>query len=127
MHACNGRYEAKLAKIRKTNRTSITDVSDAGGGSPPVPPLGNGNGRSHRESFKNGGPGEVVEPGGDYTFNYEELKKPAKELPAGVDPSKREQYLSDAEFLQVLGSPRGDFEKLKGWKQNQLKKAAGLF
>ena len=28
--------------------------------------------------------------------------------------------------MKVLGSPRSTFNNLKGWKQNQLKKAAGL-
>ena len=43
------------------------------------------------------------------------------------DPRKREQYLKDDEFIKALGSPRSEFEKLKPWKQQQLKKAAGLF
>lgn len=61
------------------------------------------------------------------TFSYEDLKKPVGELPAGVDPRKKEAYLTDEVFVKVLGSPRGVFEKLKPWKQQQLKKAAGLF
>ena len=28
--------------------------------------------------------------------------------------------------MKVMGSPRSTFNNLKGWKQNQLKKAAGL-
>jgi hypothetical protein len=62
-----------------------------------------------------------------YTFNYEELKKDPTDLPAGVDPRKREQYLSDADFEKVLGSPRAEFNAFKPWKQQQVKKAAGLF
>jgi len=46
---------------------------------------------------------------------------------AGVDPTKKEQYLSDAEFEKVLGSPRGEFNQMKAWKQAQIKKAKGLF
>lgn len=46
---------------------------------------------------------------------------------AGVDPTKKEQYLSDAEFASVMGSPRGEFNALKPWKQSQIKKAKGLF
>ena len=63
----------------------------------------------------------------NYQFSYEDLKKPVEELPSGVDPRKKETYLSDEVFVKVLGSPRGVFEKLKPWKQQQLKKAAGLF
>ena len=67
-------------------------------------------------------------PDGKYTLNYEELKKSSVELaPLGLDLSKREQYLSDQDFVKVLGSPRGEFNAMKAWKQNQLKKAAGLF
>jgi hypothetical protein len=63
----------------------------------------------------------------DGTYNYDDLKKPTDQLPAGVDPMKREQYLSDAEFESVLGSPRAEFNAMKGWKQQQIKKAKGLF
>ena len=69
----------------------------------------------------------IVPPGGSYTLNYEELKKPADQLPSGLDLTKREQYLSDAEFLKVLGSPRATFNEMKPWKQAQAKRAAGLF
>merc|ERR1711907_412672 len=58
-----------------------------------------------------------------HKVDYETLKKGA--VP-GVDPTKKEQYLSDAEFEKVLGSPRGEFNKLKPWKQNQIKKTTGL-
>ena len=33
----------------------------------------------------------------------------------------------DEVFVKVLGSPRETFNKLKPWKQTQLKKAAGLW
>ena len=69
----------------------------------------------------------IVPPDGSYTLNYEELKKPADQLPKGLDLTKREQYLSDSEFMQVLGSPRATFASLKPWKQAQVKRAAGLF
>ena len=58
-------------------------------------------------------------------LNYEELTSPTP--PSFVDPTKKETYLSEAEFEKVLGSPRGVFQKLKPWKQQQIKKAAGLF
>jgi len=70
---------------------------------------------------------DFADPGSNYAFNYEQLKVPAEQLPKGVDPRKREQYLKDEDFIKALGSPRGEFESLKPWKQNQLKKAAGLF
>ena len=49
------------------------------------------------------------------------------QIPAGADPTKKESCLSDADFEKLLGSPRAEFEQMKPWKQQQLKKAAGLF
>jgi len=61
-----------------------------------------------------------------------ELKMPYSQLahgsaPPEVDPTMKEQYLTDAEFEQIMGSSRSEFNKLKQWKKNQIKKAAGLF
>ncbi|XP_035268680.1 advillin [Anguilla anguilla] len=55
------------------------------------------------------------------------LNRTPDELPAGVDPGKREEYLSDADFEARLGSSRADFYRLPKWRQNHLKKLAGLF
>ena len=57
-------------------------------------------------------------------LSYEQLKAG---LPEGVDPAKKEQYLSDADFEKVMKSPRAAFNEMKAWKQQQLKKAAGLY
>jgi len=106
-------YQAKLDAIKAANPVEEPEA--------PPPPKRNsvGSGEVFSQDF--------AEPGADYSVNYDELKKPAEQLPKGVDPRKREQYLSDADFEKVLGSPRGEFNSLKPWKQNQLKKAAGLF
>jgi hypothetical protein len=110
-------YEAKLAALKAANPVDVSEPAEE------EPPL---------TSRKSVGSGEIFdkdfeEAGGNYMFNYEELTKPVDQLPAGVDPRKREQYLKDEDFEKVLNSPRGVFEKLKPWKQQQLKKAAGLF
>ncbi|KAG5268574.1 hypothetical protein AALO_G00214070 [Alosa alosa] len=55
------------------------------------------------------------------------LNKAPNELPTGVDPSRREDYLSDADFEGLLGCTKGDFQRLPRWRQNDLKKKAGLF
>lgn len=55
------------------------------------------------------------------------INKAADELPAGVDPSQREDYLSDVDFENILGTTRADFRRLPKWRQNDLKKKAGLF
>lgn len=55
------------------------------------------------------------------------INKPAGELPQGVDPGQREDYLSDVDFEKLLDTTRADFKRLPKWRQNDLKKKAGLF
>uniref|UniRef100_A0A8C5VZS3 Supervillin n=1 Tax=Microcebus murinus TaxID=30608 RepID=A0A8C5VZS3_MICMU len=51
----------------------------------------------------------------------------ARPLPEGVDPLKLEIYLTDDDFECALDMTRDEFGALPGWKQANLKKAAGLF
>jgi hypothetical protein len=66
---------------------------------------------------------------GDYAdpastkFSYDELL--AK--PATVDPTKREEYLSDADFSTVFGMDRAAFTALPAWKRANAKKDKKLF
>ncbi|KAM4881344.1 advillin [Thomomys bottae] len=55
------------------------------------------------------------------------LKTVDQELPEDVDPAKKENYLSEKDFVSVFGITRGQFTALPGWKQLQLKKEKGLF
>lgn len=48
-------------------------------------------------------------------------------LPDGVDPTKKEQYLTEADFQKHMGMSKADFNKLPAWKGNVLKKKVGLF
>ena len=57
-------------------------------------------------------------------FSLETLKTM---LPQGVDNAKKEQYLSDEDFLKAFDVDRAAFSKLPGWKQQASKKKAGLF
>jgi len=50
-----------------------------------------------------------------------------EDLPEGVDPSRKEEYLNDAEFQQVLGMQKDEFSCLPGWKQTNMKKTKKLF
>ncbi|CAJ1354843.1 unnamed protein product, partial [Effrenium voratum] len=59
-------------------------------------------------------------------YSHDQLKA-SQGRPDDVDPSRREQYLSDAEFLSVFGMPFGDFQKQPKWKQQNVKKAKDLF
>ncbi|XP_036400922.1 villin-1 [Megalops cyprinoides] len=51
----------------------------------------------------------------------------ADDLPEGVDPTKKEEYLSHEDFALVLGMSRLDFYSMPLWKQQNLKKEKGLF
>ncbi|NXS67271.1 VILI protein, partial [Pandion haliaetus] len=51
----------------------------------------------------------------------------AEDLPRGVDPSRKEYYLSDQDFQAVFGMSHSAFGKLPLWKQQKLKKDKGLF
>ncbi|XP_061661016.1 villin-1 [Syngnathoides biaculeatus] len=55
------------------------------------------------------------------------INKPASELPPGVDPCHKENFLSDDDFERLLGMGRVEFQRLAVWRQNELKKKAGLF
>ncbi len=48
-------------------------------------------------------------------------------FPEGVDKSKREEYLSDADFQKVFKQTKEEFAKFPKWKQTELKKKAKLF
>ncbi|XP_009703848.1 PREDICTED: villin-1-like, partial [Cariama cristata] len=51
----------------------------------------------------------------------------AEDLPRGVDPSRKEYYLSNEDFQAVFGMSRPAFSTLPLWKQQKLKKDKGLF
>jgi hypothetical protein len=62
------------------------------------------------------------DPSGTY-YTLEELHK----RPQGVDTSKLESYLRNAEFLKIFGMTKKNFESLPAWKKTNLKKAQKLF
>jgi len=45
----------------------------------------------------------------------------------GVDPSKKELYLSDPEFLSHFGVTKKDFNGFAKWKHQSEKKRLGIF
>ncbi|NXI09346.1 VILI protein, partial [Irena cyanogastra] len=51
----------------------------------------------------------------------------AEDLPRGVDPSRKEDHLSDEDFQAAFGMNRSAFSNLPLWKQQKLKKDKGLF
>ncbi|XP_069967787.1 platelet binding protein GspB isoform X5 [Bactrocera oleae] len=48
-------------------------------------------------------------------------------LPEGVDPTRLELYLNEADFQTALGMTSAEFEQMPVWKQTNLKKERGLF
>jgi hypothetical protein len=54
----------------------------------------------------------------------ESFKPPSND---GVDPAKREFYLSDKEFQETFNMSKDEFYQLKKWRQVELKKKNGLF
>ncbi len=46
-------------------------------------------------------------------YTHEELKG----FPTGVDPTRKEEYLSDEDFLALFGMTLAAFNDLKKWKQ----------
>mmetsp|Transcript_4924 Transcript_4924/g.15709 ORF Transcript_4924/g.15709 Transcript_4924/m.15709 type:complete len:847 (+) Transcript_4924:143-2683(+) len=63
--------------------------------------------------------------GAGHTITYETLK--ADPPPTGIDVTRKEDYLSDADFAAVFKCTRAEYKELKPWKQQQLKKSVGLF
>jgi hypothetical protein len=59
-------------------------------------------------------------------FPLKQLKSPGP-YPNGVDASRREEFLSPAEFQQVFNMTKDQFQALAKWKQQQFKKQHGLF
>uniref|UniRef100_A0A8C7DFI5 Villin-1 n=1 Tax=Oncorhynchus kisutch TaxID=8019 RepID=A0A8C7DFI5_ONCKI len=55
------------------------------------------------------------------------LNRKTEDLPDGVDPTKKEEYLSNADFALILGVSRVEFYSMPTWKQQNLKKEKGLF
>ena len=57
-------------------------------------------------------------------FDVEELKKG---IPAGVDPARKQLYLSAEQFEATFGETLESFKQKKEWKQKDIKKDKGLF
>jgi len=79
---------------------------------PPAPPVVAGSDPSSSSSSSQWHPLETL------------VKLP---YPAGVEKTKRESYLSPQDFLSALGVDKEAFSKLPKWKQDGIKKKAGLY
>ncbi|XP_020820118.2 LOW QUALITY PROTEIN: villin-like protein [Phascolarctos cinereus] len=55
------------------------------------------------------------------------INKAVEDLPEGLDPSRKEYYLSDADFQDIFGKSKEQFYQMAKWKQQSEKKRHGLF
>ncbi|KAM7390420.1 hypothetical protein PAMA_008538 [Pampus argenteus] len=123
--------------LNNANLNKSPDETDGGGYTAPggpmtSPPVYRVHGGDLSSSFTPSSPaGGTVSPpaGGSEMYLNPELliNKSPSDLPQGVDPSQKEAYLSDVDFETLLGTTRADFQRLPKWRQNDLKKKAGLF
>lgn len=113
-------YEAKLAVAREEEAKKEAEMDEAPGtitmDDLPPPPGSNGAAAEGSSSMSSSG----------LTVPYADLKGYGKEMD-GVDPSCREQFLSDTEFNEVFGMSKSDFAAQPKWKQVAAKKAKELF
>jgi len=58
------------------------------------------------------------------SFPFSQLRG---KLPQGVDPSRKELYLSDTEFKKLIGIDKSVFSTYPNWKQTEIKKKFNLF
>ncbi|KAJ4830498.1 Villin-4 [Turnera subulata] len=71
--------------------------------------------------------GEAEDEEGLPIYPYERLHINASDPVTEIDVTKRETYLSVAEFKEKFGMAKDAFYKLPKWKQNKLKMALQLF
>ncbi|KAM3861807.1 villin-1 [Diretmus argenteus] len=70
----------------------------------------------------------MLSPSALPTFPADKLvNRSPEDLPDGVDPSRKEEYLSNEEFTLVMGVSRLEFYSMPAWKQQNLKKEKSLF
>jgi len=133
-------YEAKIAEMKKKKEASAgpttaataaaaakTSTGGGGGGgggggrgrAAPAPAVNKPNPAPETPAAAAAAPVPVTG-----TFSLAELKAG---VPAGCDPSRKEEYLSPAEFINALGMDKAAFAALPGWKRNDAKKKAGIF
>eukprot|EP00257_Ricinus_communis_P011852 XP_002533373.2 villin-4 [Ricinus communis] len=71
--------------------------------------------------------GEAEDEEGLPIYPYERLKINSTDPISEIDVTKRETYLSSAEFREKFGMTKDAFYKMPKWKQNKLKMALQLF
>ena len=57
-------------------------------------------------------------------FTYDQLKDL---FPEGVKGSHKEYYLSDADFVKIMGMTVEAYDNLRDWRKKDIKMKVGLF
>ncbi|KAH1216221.1 Villin-4 [Glycine max] len=71
--------------------------------------------------------GEAEDDEGLPVYPHERVNTASTDPVEDIDVTKREAYLSSAEFQEKFGMAKNEFYKLPKWKQNKLKMAVQLF
>uniref|UniRef100_A0A8C8SR12 Villin like n=1 Tax=Pelusios castaneus TaxID=367368 RepID=A0A8C8SR12_9SAUR len=101
-------------------------ANPADSGAPAYKPHPTSNVNSTSNHHNNNAPSLVTNGNGVYSREVL-INKTVDELPDGVDPTKKEYYLSDADFQDIFGRSKDDFYQMPRWKQQNEKKQYGLF
>lgn len=86
-----------------------------------------GKDKAIQEEDGTGGEDEAEDDEGRTIHPYERVVTTSEDPAPDIDLTKREIYLSTAEFREKFGMTRAAFYKLPKWKQNKLKTALQLF
>eukprot|EP00948_MAST-09A_sp_MAST-9A-sp1_P000587 g587.t1 len=70
--------------------------------------------------------GDTHNRSGKLIHTYDSLKRGQYDSRI-VDPTRREQYLSDEDFNKIFGMDMESFNKLKKWRQQKVKREVDLF
>jgi len=104
------------AKISIQNSTTISDDTSLNG-------IQSGNVSSSKEKEDKKADEEISTSEDKKTYSLEELLEPTH----GVEWAKREEYLSNEDFLEKFQMPIEEFRKLATWKRQKMKKRLSLF
>merc|ERR1712131_442714 len=70
---------------------------------------------------------QVIDGNQQRYLPYDQLKTIDPEQAFGIDITKKENHLIESEFEPVFGMTRAAFDAMPKWKQDNKKKAVGLF
>uniref|UniRef100_A0A8D0G2V4 Villin like n=1 Tax=Sphenodon punctatus TaxID=8508 RepID=A0A8D0G2V4_SPHPU len=122
------KWSVSKEKIMDLNNTSL-NKRNANTSAPSQPSSGaerTSPAYNNNYSNNNSVPSQVAN--GNEAYSREVLiNKTMDELPEGVDPTKKEYYLSDADFYDIFGRSKDEFYQMPKWKQQNEKKEHGLF